>query len=241
MRYGIISDIHSNLEALQAVLAACRQESVEKLFCVGDVVGYGANPSECIDLMGELNIACVAGNHDWAVCGLIDYDDFRDEARIAVDWTKKVLSSKYMDFLKSLALTFATDEFVMVHGTLSEPGAFHYLYDIARAQETFELMDRTICFVGHTHKPQIFVKQKDIISLATLMKINLNSAFKYIVNVGSVGQPRDSNPMASFCIYDSDLKCVEIKRVAYDIQAAQKKIMDAGLPQMLALRLSVGR
>jgi len=241
MRYAIFSDVHSNLEALQAVLAACRAEGARKLFCAGDIVGYGANPKECIDLLRELNITCVAGNHDWAVCGRMDYGNFRDEGKKAIDWTKKVLSTQYIEFLNKLDLTFKTDEFVMVHATLNKPNLFQYLLDMNQSQDTFYLMDRTVCFVGHTHRPQIFAKQNDSVSLAQGLKIEINFQFKYIVNAGSVGQPRDGNPQACLCIFDPDLNRIEVKRVTYDIAGAQKKILEAGLPEMLARRLSVGQ
>jgi predicted phosphodiesterase len=241
MRYGIISDIHGNWEALEAVIAACRNEGARQIFCLGDIVGYGANPRECIDLIRNYNIPTVAGNHDWAAVRKFDPIDFQDFAKTAIFWTQTQLRPDDEEFLKSIPLVFNQSDLVLVHGTLNQPEQFHYLTDLTKAADTFYAMRPSVCFVGHTHVPQILIQQRRMVAYASGLAIEFKDDNKYIVNVGSVGQPRDGNPQASFGIFDPDLKRVQIKRVAYDIESAQRKILEAGLPDFLAKRLAVGQ
>ncbi len=241
MRYAIIGDIHSNLEALQAVIQVSREEGVRTIICTGDIVGYGANPNECIDLIQQEKIICVAGNHDWAVCGKIDEEYFNRQAQEAVWWTQENLTKEHMEFLKNLELIYKNDDLVMVHGTLNQPQEFIYLNDPVKAMDTFYLMDKPICFVGHTHVPQILVRANNRNDFFKGTEIDMQPNHQYIVNVGGTGQPRDSNPTAPYGIYDPDLKRVSLKRVTYDLVKAQKKIFDAGLPKMLGQRLAVGQ
>jgi len=242
MRYGIFSDIHSNLEALEVVLHAYEQASIDKYLCVGDVVGYAANPKECIEKVKVLAAVTVAGNHDWASVDLFPLDYFNPRAAKAVIWTKTRLDAQERCFLESLKLTFTNNDLTLVHGTLDDPALFNYLTGIHSASPTFELLNSSLCFVGHTHVPGIFIqgKAKRILYFSgSALELKKNN--KYIVNVGSVGQPRDGNPAASYCIYDTDKKTVCIKRIDYDFKSAGKKIIAAGLPGFLAERLAVGR
>jgi len=241
MRYGIFSDIHGNLEAFQAVLEACRQEGVRKLFCVGDIVGYGANPRECLKIIRQKNISSVAGNHDWAATGKISDDNFNEVAQFAVRWTGNQLSYNELNYLNHLPLIAKEEDMIFVHGTLNKPERFDYLLDIRQTPDTFFLMDQPICFIGHTHVAQIYIKEENNIHYASIPRTDIHPAKKYIVNVGSVGQPRDGNPLAAYCVYDPDLKRIEIKRTSYDLLTAQKKILEAGLPDMLAKRLALGQ
>ncbi len=241
MRYGIFSDVHGNLQALEFVLFALKQERAESHLCVGDVVGYGANPHECIDLLKNLPSVCVAGNHDWAVVDKINIDYFNPLAKAAILWTKENASREDMAFLGCLNLIYKTTEFVLVHGTLEEPAYFHYLLDVRQAAGMFKLMDVPLCFVGHSHIPDIFINRGGRVERSPSLEISLEENCQYIVNVGSVGQPRDGNPQASFCVYDSTEKTISIKRVDYDIEEAQRRIVAAGLSVFLASRLAVGR
>ena len=241
MRYGIIADIHGNLEALETVIAACRQEGIQDFLCLGDLVGYGANPKECLKMIQYLKAICIAGNHDWAVLGKIDVAYFNPVAKAAIAWTRQQLSQQDLNFLKSLDLIFKNDDMILVHGTLDHPEEFHYLLDMSDILNTFSLIDRPLCFLAHTHVPGIFVKHKEKFYDARNLKITLSPQEQCVVNVGSVGQPRDGSPLAAYCIYDTDARKVEIKRIAYDIETAQKKILVAGLPAFLAQRLSIGR
>lgn len=224
MKYGIFADVHSNLEALEAVIMALEKEGVEKYFCVGDIVGYAANPRECIQTIQALDCVTICGNHDWAAVGLYDYSNFNIFAKAAVEWTKNQLDATDKDYLSNLPLTYADGTITMVHGSLENPGQFEYIFDASCAFRTLQLCQTNVCFVGHTHLPAEHTR-----------------GTKRLINVGSVGQPRDGNPRAAYCVYDVDTGVVRIKRVEYNVQAAIRKILDAGLPHVLAFRLKEGR
>lgn len=241
MRYAIFSDIHSNLQAFEAVLEAYSEERIDKYFCVGDIVGYAANPIECLELARKLNSVVVAGNHDFASVDLTGIEYFNPVAKQAVLWTKRILNEDWKDFLKRLPLVFEDKDFSLVHGTLEDPEKFDYLTNEFVAKGTFDLIKNNLLFVGHTHVPGIFIEEVSYISYSQAGKIKLTSDKRYIVNAGSVGQPRDGNPKASYCIFDTDTQLLEMKRINYDIEEAQKRILDAGLPAYLAQRLLVGR
>ncbi|MBU0549234.1 MAG: metallophosphatase family protein, partial [Candidatus Omnitrophica bacterium] len=242
MRWGIFSDVHSNLEALNAVAAAYKFENIDLLLCLGDIVGYAANPVECIQRVREISRVVVAGNHDWAAAGLLSLYYFNDWAKQAISWTKGKLSIPEHNFLKSLKPTYKNEELILVHGTLNSPEEFDYMSDTFQAAENFALMDRAVCFVGHTHKAGIFLQQQDgKIDYQREGLSQLREGCRYIIDVGSVGQPRDGNNKASFCIYDTTRQEVLIRRVSYDIEAAQAKILASGLPPFLATRLLAGK
>lgn len=240
MKYGIFSDIHSNLEALEAVLSVCKQRGVDQYLCLGDIVGYGPNPNECIDLVRNICSICVAGNHDWATTGKLDVTYFTPDGKEAAAWTTGQFTSEGFDYLSNLPIVERTADLILVHGTLSEPEMFRYQNNIEKMPESFSLMDRRICFIGHTHSPKVLIQQKEKIDISSDLKFKIEEDLKYIVNVGSVGQSRDGIPLAAVCFYDTDTGVVEIKRVKYDIEAVQTKIIEVGLPEMLAYRLSVG-
>jgi len=242
MRYAIFSDIHSNLEALEAVIRVAKKEAIDKYLCIGDVVGYAANPKECIEKVRSLCTVTVAGNHDWASVRLFSLDHLNPLGKEAIIWTIRNLDRQDCDFLESLKLVYKNEDLTLVHGTLNNPGDFNYMTNAYIAEETFRQMATSLCFVGHTHSPIVFIKDKsDCISCRESDSININPEDKYIINVVSVGQPRDGNPKAAFCIYDSDKKKAQIKRVDYDTKTARKKIIDMGLPQFLGERLLEGR
>lgn len=241
MRWGILADIHGNLEALKAVLTALSKEGIDNYLCVGDIVGYGADPSECISEIKRLNPAMIVGNHDWAAVNLFDADYFNPDAKTAVLWTKQFLSYEDKEFLKSLELVYQKDQITLVHGSLENPEQFEYVLDFSSAKRAFELLHTRLCFVGHTHAPVIFIKEDDRYSYTFQTKFKLRTTQTCIVNAGSVGQPRDEDPRACYVVYDSEREELQIRRVPYDIRKAQEKIIQAGLPQFLAERLSVGR
>ena len=241
MRYGIFSDIHSNLEALSAVLDAYSSESIGQYLCVGDVVGYGANPAECISKINNPSVITVAGNHDWAMCDLFRIDSFNPDAKEAIIWTKQTLDEEDKNFLKGLNVFYKNPDLTLVHGTLDSPGNFDYLTDSYGAWRIFKLLETKVCFVGHTHVAGSFIKfGSNEILYVDDETIPVEEGKKYIVNCGSVGQPRDCDPRAAYCIYDTDNNTIQIKRIAYDLEAAGKKIVDAGLPGFLAERLKTG-
>ena len=241
MRYGIFSDVHGNLEAMEALRRAFTQEGIDQYYCVGDVVGYGANPHECIEEVKKLQAVCVAGNHDWAVLGKTDTRFFNPVAKAAVNWTAKNISRDDIDFLEGLDLTYKNEDFILVHGTLQEASQFHYLFDIEQAVVMFELMDRNVSFIGHTHVPGIFLKESNHINWLPSFEVNVKDNGQYIINVGSVGQPRDGDPRAAYCLFDTKEKIISVKRIDYDIESAQRKIIEAGLPSFLAHRLKTGQ
>lgn len=242
MRYGIFSDIHSNLEALDAVIEAYRKEAIDKYLCVGDVVGYAANPKECIEKIKTLCMITVAGNHDWAAVGLFSVDYFNPEAKEAIFWTKRNIDDSHRYFLESLKLIYKTEDLTLVHGTLDKPQDFNYMTHGYTAWETFGLLETNICFVGHSHVAGMFIKDKaEHLEYREDDSLDIKDENKYIINVGSVGQPRDGNPAAAYCIYDTVKKEVQIKRISYDMETARKKIIEVGLPRFLSHRLALGR
>ena len=242
MRYGIFSDIHSNLEALDAVIEDYKKEEIDRYLCIGDVVGYAANPKECIGKVKRLAMVTVAGNHDWASVNLFSTEYFNPNALEAVSWTARNLDEQSRYFLEHLILVYKNEDLTMVHGTLDEPGDFSYMTDGYIASRTFELLETNICFVGHTHVFGVFIKSKDgRIQYQEESSIDIKEDNKYIINVGSVGQPRDANPQAAYCIYDTEKKNVQIQRISYDIQATRQKIINEGLPRFLGERLLMGR
>lgn len=242
MRIAILSDIHSNLEALKAVMAAIAKEpDIQQIFCLGDVVGYGADPLGCLEIVQKQMTLCLAGNHDWAVAGKLDFEDFNEQAAQAVRWTQKQCAKKQLKYLGGLALTFQKSAFEGVHGTLNYPEEFYYLKDINDAADTFFLMKTSVCFVGHTHDPQILIHRDGITQIAKGASVSYQDKDKCIVNVGSVGQPRDGDPRAAFCLFDTKNNALEIHRVPYPVEIAQEKILKAGLPEYLAQRLAMGQ
>jgi diadenosine tetraphosphatase ApaH/serine/threonine PP2A family protein phosphatase len=241
MRYAIFSDVHSNLEAFTSVIDAMEGDKAEEYICAGDIVGYGADPCPCIESTKRLTGNVICGNHDWASAGVFDVSYFNEHAKKAVVWTAHVLSGPEKRYLKDLDLVYEAKDFVAVHGSLNEPEKFNYILDLYSAKQTFRLMRKRICFIGHSHFPAIFTKSGGDIACIGAVSVELDTDASYIVNVGSVGQPRDGDPRASYVIYDTDKNTIEIKRVSYDVKKAQEKILGAGLPSFLAERLSVGR
>ncbi|MFH1858117.1 MAG: metallophosphoesterase family protein [Candidatus Omnitrophota bacterium] len=242
MRYAFVSDIHSNLEALDAVLTCLRREAIDRYFHVGDIVGYGADPAACIAKIRALDCIGVGGNHDWACVEKTSAADFNPMAREAVLWTQGVLNAEQLQFLKSLQPVYTCEDLALVHGSLDEPDAFHYILNASGAMETLRLMRTRLCCIGHSHAPMIAsLDPKGKLYFHRDAKVAMaEEGYRYLVNVGSVGQPRDGDPRAAYAIYDTKDSTVEVKRVAYDIPTAQRKIVQAGLPPVLAARLSEG-
>ncbi|MBI3291778.1 MAG: metallophosphoesterase family protein [Elusimicrobia bacterium] len=240
MRYGILSDTHSNLEALEAVLGAVAKEKVEQLLVAGDLVGYGADPCECLKRLQGAGPVAVCGNHDCAAVGKMDLDWFNPRARLAVEWTMEALGPSDRTYLSGLSFVWKNEEVTLVHGSLHEPDQFHYIFDPASSRASFDLQETPVAFFGHTHVPGLFALGESSVSFQRPATVQLERGRRYLVNAGSVGQPRDGDPRAGFCLYDSESRLLEFHRVSYDVQAAQKKIRQAGLPEFLADRLALG-
>lgn len=239
MRYGILGDIHGNYDALEAIIADLEKEKVDNLLCVGDIVGYGAEPSKCIETVRRLNCTSVAGNHDYAVAEKHGLEFFNDDARKGVMWTREHLSDEDIEYLANLPITLEEDEYTLVHGTLHNPELFGYVLNYDDAELCFKVMDCYLCFMGHSHIPITF-SRGEAINYSTDRRIFLRDADKFLVNVGSVGQPRDRNSKAAYAIYDTEEKIVRIRRVDYDLDRAAEKIRRSGLPIMNADRLKLG-
>lgn len=242
MKYALISDIHSNLEAFQAVIKDLECQKVDHVCFLGDIVGYGADPDQCIDLLQGLTSQVVAGNHDWAAVGLTDTTYFNPAAKSAIDWTSEQVSPSHRKFLKNLPLTHMLPPIQLVHATPRKPEAWDYIFSLREALDGFTNCEQQICFIGHSHSPVAFVENREgEVSLLPDSSFQVRAEHRYIINVGSVGQPRDGDPRAAYGIYDSEDSSFALKRVVYPIEATQKKIVEAGLPPFLASRLSEGR
>lgn len=242
MRYAILADIHSNLVAFKAVLHDLEKRGgFDKIWCLGDVVGYGPEPGACIELLKQLNYICIAGNHDRAIVGLIDILDFNEDAAQANQWTAEQLTEEQKEYLKSLPLKHIEGDFSMFHGSPREP-VWEYLLSTSLAKANLEYFDTPFCLVGHSHVPLVFKYTNDNINLnrlddGTTIPIGEH---RLIINPGSVGQPRNFDPRASYALYDSDAEIIYHHRVAYDVEATKEKMREANLPEFLIERLSHG-
>lgn len=240
MKIAILSDIHSNLEALTAVRHELDKEAVEQVYCLGDIVGYNANPVECVKIIQDMNALCVAGNHDHAAIGLTSVESFNPVAKVAAIWSGKQLGQEQQRFLKDLPLVRCVGEISFVHATMNDPELWGYVLSKDDATRCFEALKTTYCFVGHSHFPGVFEEGKGLV-FSEEGSFQLKEETRYVVNVGSVGQPRDGNSKACFVLFDIEKRLVEFKRVTYSLDKTQEKVLAAGLPSFLAERLAVGR
>jgi len=244
MRYAVISDIHSNLEALTAFVEAAENLDIDKTICLGDIVGYNANPNECIELIKKMGAQCLLGNHDSRVAGFEEPSDFNFHAAEAVYWTRGAISEENLEYLKKLPRNIlVNNSFLAVHGWINDTD--RYIMGQRDADRNFGLMNErkatlSLCFFGHTHVPAAYSMMGEELSTVSANPFKLEKGVKYLVNPGSVGQPRDRDPRASFLVYDSRKKQVTFHRVDYDIHATAEKILAAGLPERLAERLKLG-
>jgi predicted phosphodiesterase len=241
VKYVIISDIHANLEALEAVRAEIERISPDTVFCLGDLVGYGASPNECCQATRELAQLVVAGNHDFGAVGLTDIAYFNRYAREAILWTAGALSEDEAAYIRQLPLSHAEgDEFRLVHSTPRDPGRWNYIFTHEQALAEFRAFSEKVCFVGHSHQPRVFELMDAETIIVNSDHATLRGDRRYMINVGSVGQPRDGDPRACLCLYDLDHGEIDIRRIEYNVEGAKKRIVDAGLPQILANRLTWG-
>ena len=242
MRYGVFGDVHGNLHALQAVLQAYETERIDTYLCTGDLVGYGAFPKECIDLVRDKCAQVVAGNHDFAVCGRLTLEFFNSYAKSAVLWTREALPKKDLDYLRSLPLMVQVDDDVtLAHATVYDAHTFDYIQTQYDAHLSLQELGTACGFVGHSHIPITFALKNEVVSWTMEPTIDLDTCEKVLVNVGSVGQPRDENPLAAYSILDTEERKIWIKRVAYDIDGAVAAIAKHNLPDILGERLRLGK
>ncbi len=250
MRFAIFSDIHANLEAFEAVMADAKARKCTHFVCLGDVVGYNANPHECVERVREMDCPIVKGNHDEQALLGESSRDFNELAEHAIAWTREHLPNEDKEWLGNLKLqrqmrvpaevSAKAGDFTIVHATLDTPEQWGYVFNNLDAAASFNYQHTPICFFGHTHVPVAFVRDDGIQRMA-IEHLRIDPGKKYFINVGSVGQPRDRDWRAAYCIYDVESNDVEQRRVKYDLATTQKKIIKAGLPPLLAERLAIGK
>lgn len=238
---AVISDIHGNLEALDAVLADAKREAVTGIVCLGDVVGYGADPNECMERVRAAAKASVLGNHDAAASDLRLSDNFNEVARAAIRWTRDHLSKENLEVLRSLPYDFVEDDTRYVHASPDDPPAWHYILTEQEAWNAFEACPEPVCFVGHSHVPLRVMLRRGRLEVAEDEVVEMRNEERALVNVGSVGQPRDGDWRASYGLWDAAARRVIARRVEYDLDTAAQKIVKAGLPEILAKRLRLGQ
>jgi len=240
MKYAILGDIHANLEALRAVLMDAESQQVTHYACTGDIVGYNADPKACLQMVRSLNGIVVQGNHDYYAACNESMELFTPMAQKSIHWTRKQLSPFERRYLRHLPMIADVENFTLVHSSLSNPERWGYVFKQKAAEANFRNQFNPICFFGHTHVPLAFVKQETI-DKGFYKTLHIRPKTQYLVNVGSVGQPRDRNPLAAYAIYDLEEQTIAMRRVEYEIEATQKKVRKAGLPFRNALRLQNGK
>jgi len=238
---AVISDIHGNLEALDAVLADAAHESADRVICLGDVVGYGADPNACMDRMRSDVAASVLGNHDLAVGDLRQAESFNEVARRAITWTAEVLRAEHHAALRALPYAVTEGDVRYVHASPDDPPSWHYIQTEQEAWSAFEACPEPVCFVGHSHVPFRVLLRGGRLEVVESAIVQLGHDDRALVNVGSVGQPRDGDWRASYALYDEKRRRIIARRVEYDIEGASRKIREAGLPEILAARLAIGQ
>ncbi|PID27405.1 MAG: hypothetical protein CR982_05530 [Candidatus Cloacimonadota bacterium] len=225
MKIAIVSDIHSNLEALLAVLKKIESEKVSKIYCLGDIVGYGPNPNECIDIIRSVSNNVVMGNHDSAVLGQTSTALFNQYAKKSTEVTRKMLSDDNLQYLSTLPLQIKKESMLFTHATPKDPSKWNYLTTLGAAKENFLSFSEDICFIGHSHRSEVF----------------RNHDGRLIINSGSVGQPRDGNSKACFSIFDTETYKFQFLRVEYDLESVYMKIKKSELDNFLGERLFIGK
>ncbi len=245
MRYALLADIHANLAAFQAVLDDIKSRGeINQIWCLGDVVGYGPDPVQCIRLLRQQPHVCVAGNHDWAATGLLDISDFNPRAAEAVRWTSQRLGKEETNFLRTLPVRLEVESFTLVHGSPRHP-VWEYLVTHEAAMENLPHFQTKHCLVGHSHQPlAIQCDERDChparFSEDDVLDLSQTGEHRLYINPGGVGQPRDGDPRASYAIFDTQDRTVRLYRVEYDVRATQEKMLEMGLPDTLASRLKYG-
>jgi diadenosine tetraphosphatase ApaH/serine/threonine PP2A family protein phosphatase len=243
MRIGIISDIHSNLEALTETLVALERHRPDRIVCLGDVVGYGASVNECCALVRKVSAVTLLGNHDAAVSGRMDYSFYYDAARHALDWTASRIDPEHLEWLRTLSYAHVADGVTFSHGNPLNPEAYEYVFAMEQAKELLPHLDALadVSFIGHSHLCKAFALHTGgEVNEVVATRFGLRRGHKYVISVGSVGQPRDCDNRACYVMYDSDARTVEFHRVPYDIETSAQKIFDADLALNFGKRLFLG-
>jgi predicted phosphodiesterase len=240
MRIALFGDIHANLEALEAVLKDASEQGVSEYVCMGDIVGYNADPSACLERVRAMNCPTVKGNHDEDASGNHSLDSMNPVAATALEWTRQQLTDEQRQWLARLRMVRQVSDFTVVHSTLDQPANWNYVTNRFDAMSNFSYQFTQVCFHGHTHVPRVYMKTDKVQEIFT-DSVAIEDGAKYFINIGSVGQPRDGDWRACYVIFDLEHQMVVFRRVDYDIAETQRKILAAGLPPMLAERIQEGR
>lgn len=242
MRIAVISDIHSNIEALAEVVKVVDRARADRVVCLGDVIGYGASPNDCCDIVKELAEVTLLGNHDAAVSGRMDYSFYYDAARHALDWSASTISNENMAWLRSLPYTYRIGDVGFSHGSPIDPQAYEYIFALEQARELVPFIADLpeVTFIGHSHLCKAFAIGNGEVNDVVAQKFGIRRGYKYMISVGSVGQPRDYDNRACFVIHDTDARTVEYHRVEYDIETSAQRIFDADLALNFGKRLFLG-
>jgi predicted phosphodiesterase len=240
MRIAIFGDIHANLEALEVVLADAREQGCTSYICLGDVVGYNSNPRECLQIVQSLRCPVVKGNHDDYASSDSSLESFNPLAEVAIQWTRDQLTSAEKAWLGALPLISALRGFTVVHASLEDPGGWGYVLNQLDAAASFSKQTTRLCFFGHTHNPRAYIKDSSVVGLP-FEQLVVEPDKRYFVNVGSVGQPRDGDWRAAYVVFDEEKRLIRLRRLRYDLEKTQGKILAAGLPPRLADRLAYGK
>ena len=239
-RIALFGDIHANLEALQAVLADAHEQGCNQYICLGDVVGYNADPAACLETVRAMGCPVVKGNHDEDASGTHSLESMNPVAATALEWTRRQLNDEQRTWLRRLRMVRQVSDFTVVHSTLDQPANWNYVTNRFDAMSNFSYQFTSVCFHGHTHVPRVYLKN-DKVEEIPAESVVIEPGSKYFINVGSVGQPRDGDWRACYAIYDLAHHLVVFRRLEYDLATTQSKILAAGLPEMLAQRLAEGR
>jgi predicted phosphodiesterase len=232
MKFAIFGDIHANLEAFDAVMADATAQGVTHHVCIGDVVGYNANPHECVARLQQISCPVVKGNHDEEASADTEIAGLNPRAQAALEWTRRALSDEDKLWLRNLRMVRQVQDFTIVHATLDTPASWAYVMNTFDAMASFSSQFTQVCFFGHTHTPRVYVKDVTV-TLENTETVRIEPGRKYFINVGSVGQPRDGDWRSAYAVYDHDNQQIHIRRVPYDLATAQKKVRAAGLPDQL--------
>jgi len=238
---AILSDIHSNFSALQAVIADTHYARATEIVCIGDIVGYGPKPGQCLNMIRKMAAVCVQGNHDWAVAHSDKKVRMNPLAAAGLEFSRQNLKDEQIEWLSKLPLSRKHRGFTLVHSSLHNPHRWPYIFDHFAAAASLKKQETSTCFIGHTHRPDIFsLKEKSNAVEISPLRFQLPPKGRYLINVGSVGQPRNEDERAQYVLYDTTKRIAEFRRIPYDIERTVKQINEAGLPEELGLRLFVG-
>jgi predicted phosphodiesterase len=240
MRIAIFSDVHSNLEALTAVIREIENAAPDRVYFLGDAVGYGPDPNECVERIFEIADKFVAGNHDHGVVDRTDITHFNDFARQAVLWTRSVLTPVNRERILSMPFTDQEDDFFLVHASPDHPGNWSYVFTVLDSAHHFDFFEGKVCLIGHSHCPEVYIHDGNEIEKSKETMLTFRENYRYIVNIGSVGQPRDMNPDSVYVLYDSEERKLSYHRVQYNYRITQQKMRTANLPSFLIDRLASG-